>query len=252
MQKPQSNLPAGAQKYRRWLESELERKTRIITSMDYELQRLAESNGTQLTQLSNLKTGDISDLYDRIEALYTSTGNTYPPAPPPPKPVPVVPKYDTKIITADWSECWSSGYLQTGSGTYTDAEMLYQGSNPENKVGAFGVDLGSIRGHKITDMQVYLKNVSFPWATSGSAAFGTHGYANPPAGRPNRHNGFNVSWHEGEGKYVGVPSKYWAGFSNGSYRGLTIGDIGPNDPNSAIFEGVGKAHPPKLKITYQL
>jgi hypothetical protein len=164
----------------------------------------------------------------------------------------VLPTYATTTTSATWSRTWGSSTFYTGGGTYTDAQMLYQGSNPENKIGLWGISAGSALGKKITDCQLFLQNVQYPWSSGGTAALGTHSWGSPPGPKPTRNNGFDISWGEGEGKWVGVPSWAWGGISNGSILGFSVGGIGPNDPNSAIFMGVGKSSPPLLRITYQV
>lgn len=255
MQKPESNLTPAAQPWRRWLEDELAATKAQLQSVSQLLERVLGGDGAQAQQIAELRSGDVATLYQQLEALYSATGTTYPPVVAPPAPPPTVPKYETIITDALWSESWGSyaGAPYSGAPSeYENSTMLYQGEVPGAKIGMWGTTMGAAAGHTITDMQVFLQNVRYPWSSGGTAAFGTHGNASPIQQKPSRQNGFDVGWTEGQGKWAGIPAILWPGFSNGSFKGLTVGGIGANSANSAYFMGVGQPHPPQLKITYQL
>lgn len=252
MQKPDSNLPGDAQLWRRWMEEQQSNADTRIDNLAAEISRLANSDGGQAALFAMLKTGDIATLYAQLQALYTATGTTYPPVPPAPTPPPVVPKYATIETGAIWSRTWGTSSFYTGGGHYTDATMLYQGDNPANKIGMWGITPGAAAGKTITDAQMFLQNTDFPWSSGGTAGFGTHGFASPPSPKPGRVNGFDAGWAEGQGKWIGIPPFIWGAISNGSVKGFTVGGIGPSDPNSAIFMGVGQPSPPRLRLTYQI
>lgn len=249
-QRPASNFNPDAEPYRRWLESQLKDLSIKFDNVSNELSRLANSDGGQAELYANLKTTDIATLFSQLKALYTATGVTYPPVPPAPAPPPVVPTYTTIETGALDSGSWGSVGRYAGSGHYDNAHMLYQGSG-ENKIGLWTISMGAAAGKNITDMQMFLQNTDWPYSSGGVASFGVHSNATVPVGRPSRNNGFDIGWGEGEGKWVGVPGVFWPGFSNGSFKGFTVGGIGPNNPQSAIFAGVGGGAAPRLRITYQ-
>lgn len=256
MQKPDSNLPPAAQPWRRWVEGTLADQQQQIDALSGLLDRVLSGDGAQAQQFADLKAGDIATLYYQLQQLYISTGITYPPAAAPAAAPPApVPTYATVVTDATWSESWGSYASAPYSGSpspYEDSTMLYQGESPGDKIGMWGTVMGAAAGRKITDMQVFAQNVLYNWSSGGIAAFGTHSNASPVQQKPSRQNGFDVSWNEGEGKWVGVPSSLWGGFSNGTFKGFTIGGIGPSSANAAHFMGVGQPHPPRLKITYQI
>lgn len=255
IQKPDSNLPTASQAWRRWIEGQIATQQTQLDTIQTMLDRVLSGDGAMAQQFAALQAGDITTLYAQLKSLYASTGNVYPPVAAAPTPPPVVPKYATIITDATWSESWGSyaGAPYSGAPSiYENSTMLYQGESPGAKIGMWGTSMGTAAGKNITDMQVFLQNVSYPWASGGTAAFGTHTNASPIQSKPSRQNGFDVSWNEGEGKWVGVPSNLWTGFANGTFKGLTVGGIGPNSANSAYFMGVGQPHPPQLKITYQI
>jgi hypothetical protein len=250
-QRPDSNLPPTAQQWRRSMEKNDDANAAKMEALFAEIDRLANSDGGQAALYAQLLTGPIATLFDQLKQLYVATGNTYPPVAAAPTPPPTVPTYATIETNAVWSRTWGSSSFYTGGGYYTDSQMLYQGSNPENKIGMWGIDMGPAAGKTITDMQVFLQNTDYPWSSGGTAALGVHSFTSPPSGKPGRSNGFDVGWSEGQGKYAPVPPILWPGFSNGSFKGFTVGGIGATDSNSAIFMGVGKPYPPRLRITYR-
>lgn len=189
------------------------------------------------------------DIYFQITRIYSLIGSAS--TPPPAPPVVAIPTYSTIEMNADWSRTWGSSSFYTGSGTHTNGSYLYQGSNPENKIGMWHFAVGSAAGKNITDVQMFLSNVDSPFQSSFTAGFGTHGNATAPSAKPGRQNGFDVGWGRGEGKWFGVPSWAWAGLSNGSIQGFTIGGIGPSNPNYAFFRGATMGSPPRLRVTYQ-
>lgn len=254
MVRPASNLPGPAEQWRRAIEDEQDAQAQLIELLTSEIARLATSDGGVAALMAKLNVGDVATLYSQLKALYTLTGNVYPPVAAAPPPPPAVPTYTTIEPVAPWSATWgsyTSAPYSGGIGTaYTDSQMMYQGDS-QSKIAIAGVSMGSAANKNIVDMQIFLQNTNFPWSSGGTAALGLHGYSSPPSQKPNRNNGWDVGWGEGEGKWTPIPPQYWSGFSNGGFQGISVGGIGPNTANSAIFMGVGKSNPPRYKITYQ-
>jgi hypothetical protein len=253
MSKPDSNLPPQSQTWRRYQEQQDDTNAAAIANILAELDRLSNSDGGMAALYAQLMVGPIGTLQDQLKTLYTLTGNVYPPVASGPAPPPATPSYTVIETGATWSRTWGSytGAPYAGGGTYTDSQMLYQGSS-ENKIGLWGIDMGSAYGKNIIDMQVFLQNSQYPYSSGGIAGFGTHQYGSPPSGKPGRSNGFDVGWAEGQGKYASIPPVFYGGFSNGTFKGLSVGGFGANNPQSAIFHGVGKPFSPRLRITYQV
>ena len=249
MQKPDSNAPGGMQPWIRWNESEVEELKANDSVFAQQLEALLRGDGGQAGSIANILS-TIARMQYELEFLYNATGTPYPPGTAPPAPpAPVEPT--TIEMSADWSRTWgSSSYYTSPSGTYTNSTYLYQGQNPENKVGMWRFDVGSAAGRTIVGASIFLQNIDSPWATPFVAQFGTHGNVAAPVGKPGRSNPFDVGWARGEGKWAPVPDWAWGGLSNGSIQGFTVGAAGPSDPNSAFFMGVGQPNPPRLRITY--
>ena len=249
MQKPDSNLHPDAQPWGRYQEERDAGHDVRLDNLEGQFQRLAMGDGAQATVFAEIR-ASIDKLLYEMETLYFLTGNTYPPVPAGTAP-PEAPTYDVEEVAADWSRTWGTSSYYTGSSEHVNGSYLYQGSNPENKIGMWHFPLSASRGKIITDVQMFMQNINAAWASSFTAGFGTHGNVSAPVGKPGRVNGFDVGWGRGEGKWIAVPSWAWDGLSNGSIQGFTVGGIGPSDPNYAYFQGVGMGSPPRLKVTYQ-
>lgn len=191
-------------------------------------------------------------LREQVSQLYAATGNTWPPTPPEPTPDPAPPAVqDVMQVEAAWSATWgSSSQYSPGGGEDTNGNYLYQGSNPENKIGIWGFDLSKVAGKTILAADMVLRNLGSPYSASFIAGFGTHTYTGVPGGKPSRQNAFDVGWSRGEHKWFPLPTWTYGPMSSGGITGFSIGGIGPSDPNYAYFSGVGAPNPPAIRITY--
>lgn len=224
----------------------------VNTELDESLTRdesLAAENARLRAKLDEQATA-IGLLGFELRKLYSATGNTYPPVAVPPVAVPVPPKLTNATFSADWSRTWGTSSFYTGSDTYTNGTYLYQGSNPENKVGMWHFPTASIIGKQIVSASLYLSNINTPWQPVVTAHFGTHGNDTAPTGKPGRVNPFDVGWSRGEAKWH--PLDVWVlnGLSNGSIKGFTVGASGASDADSAFWAGVGTGAPPQLSVDY--
>lgn len=242
IQNPRSNAPGPLQPWIRWVENDL----RELAKEDNALRQLIKT----LTPSADKVAPEFTNVYYEINKLYTTTGNPYPPEAPPAPPAPTV-TYSTREYVADWSRTWGTSSYYTGSSTHVNGQYLYQGSNPENKIGIFHFAIGSAAGKTITDAKLFVQNIDSPFQSSFTAAFGTHGYNSAPTGKPTRHNGWNLGWRRGLGQWIAIPKSFWAGISNGSIDGFSIGGMGASNPNYAYFQGVGMSRPPRMKLTYK-
>lgn len=248
MQKPDSNLPPTSQPWGRWVEDTDSRQSGEIEKLQQQYLSLSRGDGDQASLMASMQ-ANISKLLFEMKFLYAALGQAYPPGSAPP--IPPAPSAPVTVdIGADWSRTWGSSSFYTGGGSDTNGTYLYQGSNPENKIGMWHFPTAGIIGKNITNVQMFMANINSPYAPSFVAGFGTHGNGTAPAGKPGRANGFDVGWNRGESKWIGIPSWAYAGLANGSILGFTIGGIGGSNPNYAYFQGVGQPAPPVLRVTY--
>lgn len=239
-QTPKSNLPQDAIVWGRSVEDRLDELERENFALLEQVKFLTPARDTISSRFAEVNF--------QIARIYTLIGGSSAVAPPP---TPPAATYATVEVVADWSRTWGSSSYYTGSGTDTDSQALYQGSSPEDKIGMWHFGIGAAAGKSFTDVQMFMQNINSPYSGVFTAGFGTHGTGSAPSGKPGRSNGFDVGWARGEGKWCPIPSWAWSGLSNGSIQGFTVGGIGASNANYAFFQGVGKANPPRLKITYQ-
>lgn len=243
MQRHQSNLSPDAQPWGRDVEVELDEAKAANGDLS---SKLADVNSRYDVLLNSYN----KMLYE-LQVLYNSSGAPYPPGPPaPPVEVPPAPVSKDIQIGAAWSRTWGTSSFYTGTGTHTNGTYLYQGSNPENKIGMFGFDFSPVRNKHIVSASLFLQNIDSPYQVGFSADFGTHNNSAAPVGKPGRINPFSVGWSRGEGKWQSLDRWALDGISNGSVTGFTIGGSGPSDANYAYFQGVGQPSPPSIKLTY--
>ena len=268
--KPTSNAPAQMQKWTRWVDKQLDELgdgaiPKIINQlarMDANDIRYQEKIATlqyQLKYLTNLigSSADFSTLQSSINGG-SGIANVNPPA-----------NQDTSvektiIFTASGSASWAGSNLITGSGTYTDAGMMYQGpAAGTQKTASFwfsSTDLAKVSGKTISSVSIYVKNRHFYYNAGGTADFRSHGLQSSV--RPttlNTANPFSATFSYGEGKYIdlGLPAynsirtAVYNGISGGTIKGFSIGINATDDPGDySYFDGATKTYPPKLKITY--
>lgn len=248
MKKPDSNLTPDSQPWSRRVDADRAEDREDIDALQRQLEALIRGDGGQATLIAGVQS-QIEKIVHELTTLYGLTGNAYPPTPGPPVPPPA--SETTVEMAAAWSRTWGSSSFYTGTATHTNGTYLYQGSNPENKVGMWRFDVGPAAGKNIIGAAMFLQNIDSPYQPSFVASFGTHGNVTAPAGKPGRVNGFDVGWGRGEGKWIGIPDWAFGGLSNGSIQGFTVGASGASDANYAFFMGVGQARPPVLKLTYK-
>lgn len=157
----------------------------------------------------------------------------------------------SKTYSASWSRSWnqSGGGIVSGSGTYTDAHMMYTGLgvSPMGSMAGFPA-LNLPSGAKVTKVQLYLKNRHFYYNAGGTVHIGYHGQGSTP-GSFTTNDRQSYGWNYGQGKWVTLPSSWNSGFGSGSYRGISLGIDGSN-ATYAYFDGDGKTAQPMLKVTY--
>jgi hypothetical protein len=257
--KPTSNAPESMQKWTRWVDKQLDElgdgavpkivsKLSKMDANDIRYQQTISTLQYQLKYLTDTISGatDFASLQNTLKGI-TIAATTAPVTPP-------VVTETTVTFTASGSASWAGSNLITGSGTYTDAGMMYQGpSVGSQKTASFwfsSTDLAKVAGKTITSASIYVKNRHFYYNAGGTADFGTHAYQTNT--RPTvRTNPFESVFSYGEGKWISLSSTVYNGISGGTIKGFSIGIGATADPNDySYFDGATKSAPPKLKITY--
>lgn len=265
--KPISNAPEQMQKWSRWVDKQIEElgegaipaikaKLAKMDANDIRYQQTIAQLQYQIEYLSDTIRGAAS--FAGLQAtLNGSPGITTIYAP-----TPTEPTQQTVTFTASGSASWAGNNLITGTGTYTDAKMMYQGpAAGSQKTASFWFsqsDLDKVSGKTILSIQIYVKNRHFYFNSGGTVNFGTHGYQS--ATRPtSRTNPFEAVFSYGEGKWIDLSSTaynsirtaVYNGIAGGSIKGFSIGIDATDDPGDySYFDGATKTSPPKMKITY--
>ena len=172
----------------------------------------------------------------------------------------------TKTVTATETGYFDTYGRGTGSGTYTNQYVLYQG-NPGTSGGtkksaiefpALGL-LGS--SQTITGMRLYLKNRS---TYDGSCVVGVaaHGTAELSTTLPTARTfpaRVTRTFSSGEAAWITLPSSWYSEFASGASKGILVGITNTSTnaydstlSNYGYFDGVGTGmtSPPRLEVTY--
>lgn len=158
----------------------------------------------------------------------------------------------TLISAAAWSRSWNNngGSIVSGTGQYTDANMLYQGLGASAMGSMFGWNSLGLSGKTISKVEIYLRNRSTYTGGAVTVRFGssTAGYTVPAT--QSTANPWTQSWGKGVGAWVTVPSALYANIGNGTIKSFALG-ISSASSEYAYFDGVGKADPPRIRVTYK-
>lgn len=150
----------------------------------------------------------------------------------------------TRNYDVTYQSNWLRSYMGSGAPRSVGADntKAYQGYTSYwpaggNQRSMFGFPTNlqtDLSGATITSMEVYLYFEHWQGGAGGTAAIGVHGNVSAPATStgitgPILESG---SWPRGSGRWVYIPSQYWAGFASGSYRGIALYK---NDNNSQYY-----------------
>lgn len=170
----------------------------------------------------------------------------------------VTPPPEKKNYTQTWT---ASAYrsFYTSGGTYTyNTGKLYQGNSPavgglQSMVtfgnGSLGQSITTaLSGATITSIKAYFYFDFWYYNSGGTAKIGVHGSASLTSSLPGSyaHAVTSDAWPKPGGRWVSIPSSFWAGFKSGTYRGLTLGDTSP----STIEYGYANGSKTRLEIKY--
>jgi hypothetical protein len=152
----------------------------------------------------------------------------------------------TVTITASSGDSWRDNF---GGQWYGQNEVV------QGKWGSYGIyrglwffSLPSLSGKTITQIRMYVHRKN----AGGNAApvttyFKPHTYTSKPSGAPSYQSPqTTASFKLNEGKWITIPSSFYAGFVSGSYKGIGIYINSTNQNYYAKFDATAK-----LEITYK-
>ena len=143
----------------------------------------------------------------------------------------------------------SSSYQGSGAVYGFDTGHMYQGLSPAgygslSSLATFPDMTGDLSGATISRVRAYFYYDHWYYNSGGTALIGVHGFTTLPS--TFSHSGVALSsgeWPKPGGRWVDIPSNYWAGFKSGAYRGLSLTGDG-------TYGTYGYAQRPILEFTY--
>ncbi len=158
----------------------------------------------------------------------------------------------TTTWNCSWSRSWNGGgsSIVSGTGQYTDANMLYQGLGVSSMGARAGWPALGISGKTITSCKLWLQNRHTYSSGGVTAHFGSGSDTSAPSTFGSRVNAWDVHFNKGEGKWIDVPSSLWASIASGAIRSFSLG-VSSTAGDYAYFDGNTKSSEPKIKITYK-
>lgn len=128
-------------------------------------------------------------------------------------------------------------YALTGASSYNGSNgyyaymenKMFQGQSPAGQgnlksIATFQSMTTDLQNATITDMRVFLNFESWYYNAGGTVHIGLHGFSTPPATFSHSTPDAMISagWPRPGGRWVNIPSAYWAGFKAGTYKGISL------------------------------
>ena len=178
----------------------------------------------------------------------TPAGSSTPVPPPTKEARDYVQEYD-----ATWGRTWrESGSVRTDVGA-----NLIQGraatSGATNNYAMIGFPsqvYTDLQGATVSKIELYMFAWHW-WGQSGTAVIGTHGQVSYPASFSYSGQFFSANWKRGEGRWVALPTEWYAGFKSGANRGISLGgNTGTSTAFYGKFYGYAQPRGPRLRVSY--
>jgi hypothetical protein len=261
--RPLSNAPAQMQEWSRWVDLQIsELGEGAIPVIKAQMDRIA-ANDLRYQQNMATLTFQLKYIIDKVQASadyaafkvemdkITNLGEIV--AEPPAEPV-----VKTVKINASGSATWNQYGLITGTGEYTNANMLYQdGRDSPKTVGSFwfsSADLAQLTapGVTIDSATLYVKNKHFYYNAGGTGYFAPHAFQNKTKPTSSA-NGFNQTFEYGQGKTITLSPTIISGLRAGTVKGFSVGVAAPSTTASyGYFYGASYSSRPYLTVTYTI
>jgi hypothetical protein len=161
--------------------------------------------------------------------------------------------------TTTAKKTYTKTYTTTTGATYkgtgvkrTDTTDIVQGYNSANGNGEglwiFPSMTADLAGSTVKRVQVYAYANHWYYNNGGTARIHLHGYSSAPASSPSMtYATQSTGWPKPGGRWVDIPSSFWAGFISGTYKGF---GMGPAPSNSLTYYGRFNRGGALIRITY--
>jgi N-acetylmuramoyl-L-alanine amidase len=133
-----------------------------------------------------------------------------------------------EYTSADTARKWDQTYRGNGEQRTDVPSYNYQGyysstwGVQKSAIGAPDKMFTDLSGATVLDIWVYLHSPHWYYYAGGTARIGVHGNSTKPATFPGINQDYSVDFARDEGKWVRLPSTWYASFKSGAYRGITI------------------------------
>ncbi|WGH21368.1 minor tail protein [Arthrobacter phage Emotion] len=164
----------------------------------------------------------------------------------------VAPPPEKKNYTKTYTASGYRSFYESNGGYYAyNTSKMYQGASPVagglQSIATFPSMTGDLSGATITSIKAYFYFEHWYYNSGGTAKIGVHGASSIPSTRPSITTvATSSSWPKPGGRWVSIPSSYWAGFKSGTYRGVALGDTSP----SLTEYGYARGSSTKIEIKY--
>jgi hypothetical protein len=158
----------------------------------------------------------------------------------------------SKTYTTTWNSTNYATYRADGS-KRTDTTDVIQGYSSFNGDGEGlwifpSTIAGVLSGATVKKVEVYAYANHWYYNSGGTALIKVHGYTSEPATSPSMTTATSsANWPKPGGRWVTLPSSFWAGFKSGAYRGF---GVGPAGSSNLLYYGRFNGSGAKLRITY--
>jgi hypothetical protein len=145
----------------------------------------------------------------------------------------------------------SSSYKGDGTVYSFDAGRMYQGLSPAGygnlkSIAYFPSFTGDLSGAVVNNIRVYFMFDHWYYNSGGTARITLHGQSGLPATFPTTYGTPAVSssgWPKPGDRWVTIPSSYYGGFVNGTYKGVAL-------EGDSTYGTYGIAQRPVIEISY--
>lgn len=155
----------------------------------------------------------------------------------------------TTVVPSSWTRTWRGGSIRSDT---TDAIQGNYSGQHYSQIGFPTTVASTLAGATVQRIEAYLYANHWYAGAGGTAVIGVHGETSPPASFSYSGALSVPSWPRGAGKWVQLPTAWYAGFKAGTSRGITLGG-GASSSASLYgrFNGTGAtANRPALRLTY--
>lgn len=168
-----------------------------------------------------------------------------------PSPPPVIkPKGYTKTYSSNWTQVFS----QTGQTTNPDWHKSRLragrgGGSYYRSYAGFPSMVADLSGATVTKLEVYL--YCDGEGASGAQHVGMHNHPSAISSEPGMNIAGKYGFRRNQGRWIELPSRYYADVKSGALRGVSVGQKAANSDDLLNFHRHTASSRPKIRISYR-